>query len=396
VPSSPGVNASKPPSYLPRIDVLRGYAILMVLGVHFCMGEFGLIGWNGYFRDFNRWSAHNPGLVPLTYGWAGVPLFFVISGFCIHYGFLARPDRNFGAASFFWRRFTRLYPTYFAALLFFVFFQAARTSSYPTVSNIVSHVFLIDNLSQKNFDGIDGPCWSLAVEAQFYLLYPLLLWGRRKLGLSTCFVVSLLLNLACSVVVSRLSPNPAFQSDPYRSFPLMTWCDWILGACVAEGIVTGRPCFSLPRFFLFFALAFSLLAANFRPLIGQAYLFTAPFFAVILQGSVQNCAPLNWREKCLVPFGLVSYSLYLWHSPLMKPLLDLINHLLPASPTRPEILLLIFQLPILTLVLFLVAGLSYYVLEVKARQILTQWGRSFLPRGSGPIQRPAVRPPLEV
>ncbi len=379
------------PDHFPRIDVLRAYAILMVIGIHFCLSSLHLIEWRGNFRDYTgSWASQYYGMVPLTYGWMGVPLFFVLSGFCIHYACLKRGAELFQAGAFFWRRFVRLYPAYLIALFTFIIVNEVENPWKVTLSGVLSHLFLVNNLAKANFDTINGVYWSLGVEFQFYLLYPLLLWGRKKYGLSSCFVASLVLNFASFLITSWLSPHAKFQSDFYRSFPLMTWCDWVLGACVAEGFVGGKRCFDFPRIFLYLTLVLSLAAMNYRPLIAQAYLFTSAFFAVLLQEYILSKEPLNLREKRLIPIGVISYSLYLWHDPLILPIRSMYNRLLGIDHPTNELLILAY-LPLTCLALFLVGGLSYYLLEVQASAILTRWGK----RNSAPLLLNPVLLPAE-
>src|SRR5258708_24994291 len=94
--------------HLMGADVLRGAAILMVMIYHGFGRVYGFyLPWNGYWRDFRRPpdALLIPGY-PLSLGWAGVALFFVLSGFCIHLSFL-RASR-FTNRQFFWRRFWRI------------------------------------------------------------------------------------------------------------------------------------------------------------------------------------------------------------------------------------------------------------------------------------------------
>ena len=369
---TPSPESAKLPAHISRIDVLRAYAILMVFGVHFAVISFGLLKWNGLIRDYIQAGpyANNLGLVPLTYGWVGVTLFFVISGFCIHYAFLAQ-ESSWRAGTFFWKRFVRLYPAYLASLVFFIIFDYLEDPSLVTTSGIITHLFLVHNLSPTEFIGINGVYWSLGVECQFYLLYPLLLWGRRKYGLPACLAASLVMNIACYSLFSQIAPNAPFHVDFYRGFPLMTWYSWILGACIAEAFVTGKPCITHAKFFLYLSLGLFLLATNFRPLIGQAFLFASVCFAVVLQEYIAVQKPLNWRERCLVPIGFVSYSLYLWHAPLLEPAQGLIHHFTGLSRSSQGVLLLVY-LPLCFAAIFMLSVLSYYVFEVGARKLLTR------------------------
>ena len=363
-------NSAKLPAHIPRIDVLRAYAIIMVFAIHFASHVFGLVLWNGLFRDYVHSGPYvNYGLVPFTCGWAGVALFFVISGFCIHYGFLLRKDESLHAGDFFWRRFARLYPAYFISLVTFVIVDYIQDLSLVTTWGIVSHIFLIHNFFANNFTSINGVYWSLGVECQFYLLYPLLLLIRRKYSLSFCLVISLATNMVCYIVFIWLSPNSGSHMDVYRGFPFMIWCDWILGACVAEAFVTGKRCFRHEKFFFHISLGLFLLAINFKPLIGEAFLFASVTFAIILQEYIGVQEPLNWREKCLIPVGLVSYSFYLWHGLFISPMQNLIHHFLGVSEQSIGMLLLAY-LPLNFLAIFLFSILSYYVLEIGPRRFL--------------------------
>jgi peptidoglycan/LPS O-acetylase OafA/YrhL len=99
------------------LDYLRGMAIIAVFLFH-CLGAaYGgyQLGWNGLFRTF---SGAEPFLLlyPVTFGWLGVAIFIMISGFCSHLSF-SRDGLN-DLRSFYVRRFFRLYPPYFCILLF--------------------------------------------------------------------------------------------------------------------------------------------------------------------------------------------------------------------------------------------------------------------------------------
>ena len=111
------------------LDHIRGVAILAVFAFH-CLGaSFGAekIPWGHYFQNYSSVSRSFLALLPVTFGWAGVAIFFVVSGFCVHLNFLRGSAGNW--YGFFVRRFFRIYPPYLIALLFFAFvFPITRLS----------------------------------------------------------------------------------------------------------------------------------------------------------------------------------------------------------------------------------------------------------------------------
>src|SRR5579863_4992242 len=92
------------------IDDVRGIAILSVFLFHAVAAAYGysMLSWNGWFRNFDVPKSFLA-LLPLNIGWIGVPIFFVVSGFCIHVSF---QQQGCEWRSFFIRRFFRIYPAY--------------------------------------------------------------------------------------------------------------------------------------------------------------------------------------------------------------------------------------------------------------------------------------------
>ena len=116
-------------------------------------------------------------------GWGrlGVDLFFILSGFCIHWGY-SKPGVELEAGKYLQRRWWRIYPPYFFALAFAVilnlgtnYYKLRAGGSFSWANfglfQITSHVFLVHNLFKDSFTTISGPFWTIAVEMQFYLLY---------------------------------------------------------------------------------------------------------------------------------------------------------------------------------------------------------------------------------
>jgi peptidoglycan/LPS O-acetylase OafA/YrhL len=154
------------------------------------------------------------------------------------------------------------------------------------------------------------------------------------------------------------------------SFPLVTWCDWILGVCVAEAYVAGRRLFRAENAWLVFSALMLVAALNFRMLCSQGFLFGAVFFAVVLQRYLAVRAPLQWFERALIPVGVISYSLYLWHEPLMM-LVDRWGarlHLVAAPWAHVA-----WDVAVTSTLLTVIAGASYYFLEVGAPKAIRRF-----------------------
>ncbi|HEX2951894.1 MAG TPA: acyltransferase [Armatimonadota bacterium] len=188
---------------LQSIDVLRACAALSVIGVS--MASFGPHG------SFSQgWL---PNIYPVLAAGHGVPLFFVISGFCIHLRW-AKQYAQTGTATTdflgFWkRRLFRLYPPYFVMLclcMAVIFLEillginSKAVTSYPHPRGLwagidfLMHALMLHGLSPRfDFSAGNDPFWSLAREEYFYLMYFALLSWRRAAGMLKALLVVLVL-----------------------------------------------------------------------------------------------------------------------------------------------------------------------------------------------------------
>jgi len=349
--------------HIARLDVLRALAFLSVYTYHMT-GTFSFLKltWNGNWLNYSNWPPVLYFMLPVGFGWLGVPLFFVLSGFCIHYSTL-QSAKTFEVGNFYWRRFLRIYPAYFVCVVICSLLSPWLQPKYFDAWQVISHLLMIHNYTKMTFEGINAALWSLAVEMQFYLLYPfLLLVMRRRLSWGQCLAVALIFNAVLQLYFSLTSrPYEMNHTRPTFSFPLVTWCDWILGAALAEAYLTGKPLFTRPNVWLVFSAVMLLLALNFRPLYVQGYLFGSVFFAVVMQRYLAVHAPLLRFERWLVPIGLISYSLYLWHGPVLL----LVegwgkSYHLDADPLRFAIYIILAG----SVILFPFAWLSHRLLEL--------------------------------
>jgi peptidoglycan/LPS O-acetylase OafA/YrhL len=373
------------------LDPIRGVAILLVFVYHSLGVAYGRdqLPWGHWFRNFN--ASHSfLLLIPATFGWVGVAIFFVVSGFCIHLSFSRSPQWSL----FFWRRFFRIYPLYLVTLLFFALvFPATRLHSVSLSSSdqLVSHLLLIHNFGKSIF-GINSSYWSIAIEVQLYALYPLLIalatrfgWRRSLVGIAAIEVTLRLTMGVLGTVGGKGMPSYLSAS------PLVYWFSWSLGAYVAERHIRGTID-SLPKYSLYAIGTAAVASTFFKPLYGLSFLLfallTAGVVATFLHnGELQFPFPVALRTH-LQKVGIWSYSLYLWHQPLVAFVPRLVSKIAPGAHIHPLImfafciLLWIFMVPM--------ARLSYQFCELPSISL----GKLFYARNAKEIR--TTKRPLAV
>lgn len=158
------------PGRLQSIDMLRGVAALAVVAMHIPSWAPG--GWREHPFFFL-------GLL-FDYGYLGVPLFIVISGFCIHLGTargrVATGDYRVNWLAYWSRRTYRLYPPYLAAIVFSLLVSwglgEAVTRNGLFGVDLLAHLLMLHNLTAEYANGLgNGAFWSLGTEEHLYLLY---------------------------------------------------------------------------------------------------------------------------------------------------------------------------------------------------------------------------------
>jgi peptidoglycan/LPS O-acetylase OafA/YrhL len=372
--------AASKPRHLELIDQLRCLAILLVVLHHLVGINFQwMLPWANNVRDF---SAYGPAsiLVHLfSIGWAGVPLFFIVSGFCIHWSCL-RLER-FDLRRFFWQRFWRIYPTYMTALIIFTWVEFKGQFTLGVCHQFLSHALLIQNFSTTTFWGINGPFWSVAVEMQLYLLYPVLLAIKRRAGWRGCFLLAGSLGILWRIFAVTKWGWPDHTVSPAMTSPLMTWADWMVGAWIAECYGANRRAFPSSRVLSPLMLIGFLASTLYRPLMAFGFSLAALSSAVWLDQMLHREALTTARvglpaflKKGAVWIGLISYSVYLWHEPILIHWHSFITHHVNGKLTGGSLVLLALGIPILLATI--VAYLSYRLIEKSGIQL----GRKLLDR----------------
>lgn len=293
-------------TYRPEIDGLRSIAVLAVLLFH--LGVPGITG-----------------------GFTGVDIFFVISGYLIT-GILMRDLEagRFSLAQFYRRRALRILPALFAVLIVtgiisvFVLLpseMAGLGKSVIAALLFVSNIFFWSELDYFKPDAKENPLlhtWSLGVEEQFYILVPIAMWlvyryARRFLV--PLFALSVLGSFLLSVMVIEQMPRASFYLLPTRYWELGVGSLLALaGARIeprgiwAHGLAAcGLALIAAGLFWLSPESIFPGPAAVY-PVLGAAALIAAGQHS--FAGQFLSTAGPIW-------IGKISYSLYLWHWPLI-------------------------------------------------------------------------------
>ena len=314
------------------LDGLRGVAILGVFLFHSLGAAYGTnqLPWGPWFR---RWDAPASffALLPATFGWAGVAVFFVVSGFCIHLSHLRSSAGDWHG--FYVRRFFRIYPPYFLAVIFFgIIFPGTRL---PVLSGhgrgqMGSHLLLCNNLSAEADLGINPSFWSVAVEAQLYLIYPLLLALVHRVGWRRAlFVLGTLemLMRGYAGIAATWTGHPAPRW--FDGSPFFYWGSWAAGAAIADAFAGKRP---LP-FASWPAGVFLVLAVGtffVRALAPVSFSCFAASTAILIARLLARPEAVALRGPAMAhlrALGVCSYSLYLFHQPLLSELARVVHGL---------------------------------------------------------------------
>lgn len=344
--------------HLGFIDQLRGIAILLVAGGHI-LGYADVHYPAPFASDQPSRSLQSITGFILTSvfcnGLLGVLLFFVLSGFCIRWSQLHAGSRQLG--DFYLRRTFRIYPAYLVWLAFFAIMTAAP------YADILGHVLLLHNFSISSFHSINPPFWSIALEWQIYLMYPLILWCSRKLDQRTVLTATALIAILSGILATTTFRRWCHSDLPLlvSQLPTSLLFPWMLGFYQAERLHSGRSLKTV-GWGWWIALVFIALVIESYPKI---------HFLRVVGGALvasQLLALCHARRDKLTarPFmalafiGTVSYSIYLGHDvvayfyPAIERTLSV-----PASGFHAGLIAISVCLPLM----ILIGWISYQLFE---------------------------------
>ncbi len=351
-----------------ELDGVRGIAIFLVLIWHYiaCQVSSSILeASGGFLLDF------------LALTWSGVDLFFVLSGFLI-VGILLDSKGSSGYFSTFYiRRILRILPLYFVMLLLFIVLSAYVSNEWlfsPSLP-LWSYFTFTQNFFMHGFGF--GPnwlaiTWSLAVEEQFYLFLPLMVWGLKRKQLGYVFLC-----LICMAPIFRL----IFNNLGAYVFPFARSDSILMGGLLA--IIYRTPEIKtvlvknygyLFGLFLIFLFGAGVLTLDI-PEVGNAFvhLWLGALYSLFLMmctlrsGRVTDVLVAN---RFFVWLGLRSYGIYLFHQPVSGMVHQFLNgNVSPGFSNLQEFYATLFAL----IITFMVAELSFRFFE----SIFLSYGRKF-------------------
>ena len=279
------------------------------------------------------------GLFTHCLGTWGVGIFFILSGFCIHMP-TAVTSREPEMRTYARRRFLRIYPPHLVCLLVslalcfvvepaFDRWSVTNALTIPKPSWFVLHLAMLHTFSLGAYHSINYVLWSIAVEAHFYLLYPLILVARQRWSLGAITLVLFAL-ASLTPLADRALGAPTLLAS---NFPGRLW-EWVLGAYLAERFVADKPAIA-PGWVAGIALVASLLVSGYGPNLPHGVIWSRLLLgwllAIVVDSGARRAVDVG---RGLLWLGVRSYSLYLSH-PVAIVLAVLALH--PLGWTAPAI-----------------------------------------------------------
>jgi peptidoglycan/LPS O-acetylase OafA/YrhL len=317
---------------MPQLDLLRGIAILMVLGSHpvVKLDEAGL-----FLPLASIWS---------YVGWTGVNLFFVLSGFLVGGLLLAelQTTGKVNARRFMVRRMFKIWPSYYAYLIVMIL---VLTRVGVDLRILFPFFFHVQNYSNE-IDVIAPHTWSLAVEEHFYLLLPILLAVVRSAGVWGLLGMACFLGCALSRGMSHVALPTVATHHNLDSLAFGVLLAYAYHFRPHEfKRFSGRPLLLVPA-------GLSLIVLGLTPRVhgSPAAGVVVPILLYLGYGMIlaaMIALPINhgaaeWffrsmPARCLLFVGIYSYSVYLWHIDIAYRLVDVLIKAEILGGTNPSI-----------------------------------------------------------
>lgn len=363
---------------LRALDGLRGVAILLVMGFHY----FYHLESYYYKSTLYPYGETFSNVLVFKYGYMGVELFFIISGFVI----AMTLESSRSVIDFVIRRFVRIWPALIvsAVLTFFLLnwsdspFALTRRQFWP---NFLPSLTLTPTSLWSGWfpkvDFVTGVYWSLVVEIRFYMIAVILFWLFSREKLARNLVIFTLIIYVVRALLRRAMPG---YNGVYDALFIPDYMPWFAAGAIFYELYKERLAKGAALVML--AVMYALIArvsTNYA-MIGRDPVFastTALFFLALFwllatkptSMKIFEIRPLVWIGEC-------SYSIYLYHYAIGMILISQVSKTIGLIPQ----LLLVAAI---SLLVFVIGRVSYVTIENPSRRWLT---RLLI----GPPQKPAA------
>jgi peptidoglycan/LPS O-acetylase OafA/YrhL len=332
--------------HLAALDGLRGIAILLVVWYHLWLVSWLSADVTVLGKTFNF------NVFPET-GMTGVYLFFFISGFCLFYPYAqtmfdGRPPQS--VAMFAYRRILKIAPSYYVGIALWIAFGFASFSSFGDgVRQVVTHVLFIQTFWDDTYSGINGVLWSLAVEVQFYAIFPLLCWAFVRRPIVAFLATAVVANAYRLVVVHH--PNVSHEIEQLPG-AIDVFASGMFAAWAYRAIAARLPALANRKdvWTCVAVLGIGAIVAALENIYAHrndtAWILTWNTYGVptialaFIPATVGSLFAFNaWQRilgnPALLGLSFVSYNLYLWHQVLAQWLES--RHIAGFHGTDPSI-----------------------------------------------------------
>ena len=301
--------------YQDHLDTLRALAVLLVFLFHINKEFFG-------------------------FGYIGVDIFFVISGYVISQSIIQKiyTTNKISFLEFYTKRILRLFPSLLLMIvIFFILYLILfnygdfelklnfKSSLYSLLG--LSNFFFFLNLDQFNYFQIDDyrvpliNTWSLAVEEQFYFIYPLIvisifyLISKTKNSFQYLFIFLSTMHLLSFYIFANSFSASHFYLPFSRAWELLTGCLLFLSINdFARKLIGKKIIYISLLFFLIFFIYFLYLNNQFTE---KHMIVLSTFFSIFCIIFYKKFPKFLYENNLISHFGKASYSIYLWHMPII-------------------------------------------------------------------------------
>ena len=324
----------------------------------------------GHFQfDLGRIMNAREALPDLTVGYAGVDLFFVISGFVMVYASEPMFGRASGPASFLARRVIRIVPLYWLVTTLYLALALALPAfekSYSAASVVASYLFIPLPRPDGTMQPLVGQGWTLNYEMFFYVIFAAAVAAPRRMAVALVSAV-LIAGVLAGRIFQPASPTVAFWLDPII---LEFVFGMAIGLAYREGVRVPKPLALLAM-----AAGFALMLVAHRYADARVLFWGLPAAIIVAGAAFGDFAMRSpaWRPVAVV--GDASYALYLFHSIPVRAVLLLCAWAGLDAASRPALYLAAAVIGAIALAVAL-----YYLFERPVTRLLR---RQLPPAGRG-------------